>query len=129
MTATWITSFGTKFLPTAAAAAAHRRYLTAPTAPKPTRPPANLPRRMMAVLMALTLVVYIFIARSFRYKQVGEGGISPMQGSTGGVVAGEGNCHWAYGRGWGGVPASLQSLLPVAALRCAMLRWPSPAQH
>jgi len=25
---------------------------------------------MMAVLMALTLVVYIFIARAFRYKQV-----------------------------------------------------------
>lgn len=25
---------------------------------------------MMAVLMALTLVVYVFIARSFRYKQV-----------------------------------------------------------
>lgn len=36
---------------------------------------------MMAVLMALTLVVYVFIARRFRYKQVGVG--SGKQGGRG----------------------------------------------
>ena len=57
---------------------------------------------MMAVLMALTLVVYIFIARNFRYKQVGVvfGAMSRAWGLGGRVRQGKGAAQAAPARSW-----------------------------